>query len=380
MDFEFDEEQLGLQAAAAEVLAKECPVAFVRSVVDSDRDPIDLWKTLCGLDWPGLAIAVDDGGIGASAVELAIVLEQLGYVGDPTPFLATTTQFAPVVAACGDAEQRRRFLGAVVTDGVVGAATLAGGGRPPSVEARQASDHWVLQGHAGFVLDGDRAGELAVLANTAHGMEAFVVPADAVRARRTPAFAGAVHVADVDFDGVAIGEDRHLAGADAGTGFDRGRDEAVIGLAMITVGACQRALDMVIEYVRGREQFGVPIGSFQAVKHKVVDMYVAIERARALGYFAAVAVAEDDGRRSLAASMAKAAAGDSQRIVFRNSIQLFGGLGFTWENDLHLYLRLAKVGGSLLGGAAEHRARIGRSLVAGSWRPTEVLNGAADIR
>ena len=131
-------------------------------------------------------------------------------------------------------------------------------------------------------------------------------------------------------------------------GFELALDEAVTGLAMMTVGACQRALDMVLEYVRGREQFGVPIGSFQAVKHKAVDMYVAIERARALGYFAALTIAEGDERRSLAASMAKAAAGDAQRIVVQHGIQLFGGIGFTWENDLHLYLRRAKAGELLL--------------------------------
>ena len=148
---------------------------------------------------------------------------------------------------------------------------------------------------------------------------------------------------------------------------------------MMTVGACQRAFDLVIDYVRGREQFGVPIGSFQAVKHKAVDMYVAIERARALGYFAALTIAEDDDRRSLAASMAKAAAGDAQRLVFQHGIQLFGGIGFTWENDLHLYLRRAKAGELLFGGAAEHRP--GSAI--GSWPPPGErggLNGAADLR
>jgi alkylation response protein AidB-like acyl-CoA dehydrogenase len=109
-------------------------------------------------------------------------------------------------------------------------------------------------------------------------------------------------------------------------------------------------------------------------------MYVAIERARALGYFAALTVAERDGRRALAASMAKAAAGDAQRIVFQHGIQLFGGLGFTWENDLQMYLRRAKAGELLLGGAAHHRARVARALLDGARRPTEVLQGATDLR
>ncbi|HET6950734.1 MAG TPA: acyl-CoA dehydrogenase family protein [Acidimicrobiales bacterium] len=375
MDFEFDENQLGLQAAAAEVLAKECPPSYLRAVLGGDQDPADLWRTLAGLDWPALAIAAEHGGLGASAVELAIVVEQLGYVGDPTPFLATTTQFVPVVAACGDEGQRRRFLGAVASEACPGTLALAGADgrwdpRTPAVEATRAGDRWRLRGTAAFVIDGDRAAELAVLAATERGPAAFVVPAGATQVRRTPSLDQALHVAEVTFDGATVGEDRRLAGPDAAAGFERALDAAVAGLAMMTVGACQRALDMVLEYARGREQFGVPIGSFQAVKHKAVDMYVAIERARALGYFAALTIAEDDDRRSLAASMAKAAAGDAQHIVFQHGIQLFGGIGFTWENDVHLYLRRAKAGELLLGGAAAHRAKVGRSVMDGSRRAT----------
>jgi alkylation response protein AidB-like acyl-CoA dehydrogenase len=375
VDFELDEDQLSLQQAAAAMLAKECPASYLRSVVDDGHDPADLWRTLQGLDWPGLAITVDDGGVGATAVELAVVLEQLGYVGDPTPFLATTTQFAPVVAACGSPEQRRRFLGAVATDGRTGTLALAAAnGRwdtsAPPVDASKVNSQWELRGTASYVVDGDRADELAVLAATDGGVEAFVVPAASVRSRRTPALHEAIHVAEVIFDGATVGEDRRLTGSPARAGFDRALDEALTGLAMMTVGACQRALDLVIEHVSDREQFGVPIGSFQAVKHKAVDMHMAIERARVLGLFAALTIAEGDERRPLAASMAKAAAGDAQRIVFQHGIQLFGGIGFTWENDLHLYLRWAKAGELLFGGATEHRARVGRHVMDAS-RATE---------
>jgi alkylation response protein AidB-like acyl-CoA dehydrogenase len=267
-----------------------------------------------------------------------------------------------------------------VTTSEASAGTLALAGRSgiwdprsPAVEATKTGDRWELRGTASFVIDGDRAAELAVLCRTARGTEAFVVPADAVQARRTPALDEAMHVAEVVFDGATVGEDRRLsgAGADARAGFARALDEAVTGLAMTTVGACQRALDLVLDYARRREQFGAPIGSFQAVKHKAVDMYVAIERARALAYFAALTIAENDERRSLAASMAKAAAGDAQRIVFQHAIQLFGGIGFTWENDLHLYLRRAKALELLFGGAALHRARVGRSVMDASRRAAQ---------
>jgi alkylation response protein AidB-like acyl-CoA dehydrogenase len=357
VEFDFDEGQLELRSAAAEILAKECPSTFLRSVVDEGHDPSDLWRTLCSLDWPGLAIDEEHGGVGASAVELAVVLEQLGYVGDPTPFMATATQFVPVVAVCGDVAQRQRFLGAVATEGRSG--TLA---RSESIEAERDGDRWRLSGTASFVVDGDRVDEIAVAARTDDGIAVFVVPAADVQARRTRAFDDAFHIADLDVRGVVVDDDRRLAGPDAAAGLERAVDEATLGLAMIGIGACQRGLDMTLDYVRERQQFGVPIGSFQAVKHKIVDMYVAVERARALGTYAS-RVVDDDERRPLASSMAKAAVGDAQHIVFAHAIQLFGGIGFTWENDLHLYLRRAKVAELLFGGAAEHRARVAGSVI-----------------
>jgi alkylation response protein AidB-like acyl-CoA dehydrogenase len=369
VDFELDEDQLHLQSSAAEVLAKECPPSYLRAVMAGTADPAELWTTLAGLDWPGLAIPDELGGVGLSAVELAIVVEQLGYVSDPTPLVATTTQFVPVVQACGDVEQQQRFVGAVAGEAATGTLALAGADGhwdpgSPAVSANQVGESWDLQGTASFVVDGDRADAIAVWAATVDGPQAFVVPGRAVEARRTPSFDQTLHVAEVTFDGVSVGDDRRLAGANACEGFERALDEAVTGVAATMVGACQRVLDMVIDYVREREQFGVPIGSFQAVKHKVVDMYMAIERARALAQFAALTIAEDDDRRTITASMAKAAAGDAQRIVFQHGIQLFGGIGFTWENDLHLYVRRAKAGELLFGGADDHRERIGRRSLA----------------
>ncbi|WP_426571448.1 acyl-CoA dehydrogenase family protein [Aquihabitans sp. McL0605] len=374
MDFVFDDDQLALQTAVADVLAKECTSAYLRSVMEGAEDPAGLWSTLVGLDWPALAIAEHDGGVGMSFLDLAIVLEQLGYVADPTPFLATTTQFAPLVTACGSPEQRQRFLGAIAADGRPGTAVLAS-----AVTAQRTDAGWELHGTARFVVDGHRATEIAVVAESAEGPVALVVPADAVEATRLPSFDKALPVSDVCFDGAVVGTDRHLAAGATAAGAAAALDQAVTGLALVSVGACQRALDLVIEYVSGREQFGVPIGSFQAVKHKVVDMYVAIERARALAFFAALTITEDDPRRTLAASMAKAAAGDAQRLVFQGAIQLYGGIGFTWENDVHLYVRRAKGTELLFGGAAEHRARVGRLLLDDPRRSTEVLTGAADV-
>jgi alkylation response protein AidB-like acyl-CoA dehydrogenase len=133
-----------------------------------------------------------------------------------------------------------------------------------------------------------------------------------------------------------------------------------MGMAVTMVGACQRILDLALDHAKSRYQFGVPIGSFQAIQHKAVDMHVAIERARALSYFSALTIAADDPRRRLAAAMAKASAGECQALVFRHGLQTFGAMGFTWENDLQFALKRAKAGELLLGGAAEHRELIAR--------------------
>ena len=204
-----------------------------------------------------------------------------------------------------------------------------------------------------------------MVAATDAGVGVFVVPGPSITATRTTSFDGSLHVAHVVFDGVHVDPARAAANGDTERHVERAREQAEIGVAAATVGASQRVLEMTLDHVRERKQFGVAIGSFQAVKHMAVDMYVAIERARALCHFAALTIAEDDARRSVAASMAKAAAGDAQRIVAGTGIQLFGGLGFTWENDLQLFVRRAKAGEHLLGSSASHRNHVARSILAG---------------
>jgi alkylation response protein AidB-like acyl-CoA dehydrogenase len=365
VDFELDDDQLELQRVVRDVVERECPPALVRAVLAGGDEADGLWRQYVQLDWPSLTVPADDGGMGATAVELVITLEELGRAADPTPFLATTSQYVPLVREFAAGDRRRELLGAVCAGGT-GAAAYAEG----EVRARRDGDSWVLDGTARHVVDGDRADELAVVAGSDEGVRVFLVPAGAVDAVRTPTFDGSVHLADVTFAGARVGGDRAFPGPGVERGVERARDEAVAGLAATMVGACQRVLEIVVGHVKHRRQFGVPIGSFQAVKHMAVDMYIAVERARALCHFAGLTVAEDDPRRSLAASLAKAAAGDCQRLVARCGIQLFGGLGFTWENDVQLYLRRAKVGEPLLGATAEHRARAARATLAGR-RPTE---------
>ena len=217
------------------------------------------------------------------------------------------------------------------------------------VTAHRDADGWVLDGTARHVLDGDRVDSLAVVTDAG----VFLVASGQVSARRSAVFDPVLHVADLSFDAVRVPDSARLT-----VDRERAHHVALTGMAITMVGACQRILDLVLEHVRSRHQFGVPIGSFQAVQHKAADMHVAIQRARALAYFAALTIAADDPRRRLAAAMAKASAGECQSLVFRHGLQLFGAMGFTWENDLQFALKRAKAGEHLLGGAAEHRARI----------------------
>ncbi|MFI5720388.1 acyl-CoA dehydrogenase family protein [Nocardia sp. NPDC051750] len=321
MLFEFDADQRLLRDTVREVTTKECPATVIREIVDAGADPARLWKTYVELGWTELVEP-------EAAVELGIVLEGLGRATDPTPYLATMTQFAPLAGDSATAEG----AGAAVFDGVT---------------AVRDADGWLLRGTARQVLDGDRCDQLAVV--TTAGV--FVVPAHAVSARRVEVFDPVLHVAEVTFDNVRVTDGERTAGDP-----ERARQLALTGLALTTVGACQRILDLVLDHVRTRRQFDTAIGAFQAVQHKAADMHLAIERARALGYFAALCLAENDPRRKLAAAMAKASAGECQSVVFRHGVQLFGAMGFTWENDLQFAIKRAKAGELLFGGAAVHRA------------------------
>ncbi|UXA15588.1 acyl-CoA dehydrogenase [Mycobacterium sp. SMC-8] len=327
MLLEFDADQRLWQETVRDAVSKQCPASLIRDIAENGVDPTPLWNSYLDAGWTELTDS-------ENAVELAIVLEELGRVTDPTPFLATLTQFAPLVGDRYDSS---------------GAGTAVYSGVTANRDARG----WVLSGTDRFVLDGDRADRLAVV--TPAGVFCVDPRADSVNVttRRVDVFDPVLHVAEVSFVGAQVSDSDRLV-ADT----ERARHVALMGMAITMVGACQRILDLVLEHAKSRQQFGVAIGTFQAVQHKATDMFVAIERARALSYFAALTIAADDPRRRLAAAMAKASAGECQSLVFRHGVQLFGAMGFTWENDLQFALKRAKAGELMLGGAAEHRAMI----------------------
>jgi alkylation response protein AidB-like acyl-CoA dehydrogenase len=389
MDLELSEDESDLRDNVRAVLAGVCPPAVVRAVYEGKGNGTTTWAKMVELGWPALAIPEEHGGLGMGFVEVAIVAEELGRAVAPGPFLATVTQYAPAVralgglGALGDAGPAPALvidlLGRVAAGESTGTVALAESGRwePSAVAAvaTETADGWALHGTKDAVLDGAEADEVLVVARAESatgssgpdGLGAFVVPRSALAAaaRTRLVIDPTLPLADLVLDGVVVPPDRVLAApgtAGVAEALDRAGQEAAIALAASTVGACRAIFEQTVEYAKVREQYGRPIGSFQALKHRMADMYLAVERATALCYYAALTVAEEDPRRAEAASMAKAAAGECQQLVVEDGLQLHGGIGMTWEHDLHFLLKRAKAGDALYGNARHHRARLARML------------------
>ena len=368
MDLEFTDDEAALSQTAAEVLASVSTPQVVRAVLEGKDDGAEVWAKLVALDWPALAIAEEHGGLGMGFVELAIVAEQIGRAVAPGPFLATTTQYAAVLQELGDEQTRARLLPPVAHGQVTGSLALAEGNRwdleAVAARAERAGDGWRLSGRKEAVLHGASVDELVVVARGDDGVGAFVVPREAVKLEEREVLDPTMPVVDVLLDGVEVAADRVLAapGTDCEEGLRRAVDEATVALAVATVATCRRIFEITLEYTKERVQYDRPIGSFQAIKHRLADAYLAVERAASLGWFAALTIAEDDPRRREAASLAKVAASECQELLVREGLQMHGGIGMTWEHDLHLFLKRAKAGDLLFGGGTHHRARLAQML------------------
>ncbi|MFR0353244.1 acyl-CoA dehydrogenase family protein [Streptomyces sediminimaris] len=377
MDAGFTAEQDEIRRTLRELLDRRCGPERLRAALDTPagHDPA-LWAALADrLGLPGLALPEAYGGVGCSVTELALAAEETGRALAPSPFLATAALAAPLIRALGTAAQRAELLprlasgtltAALAVPGTALATALAltgdnggewaGGGRAGGVQARRAGQGWRLYGQAEQVLDGHSAGLLLVAAHTGGFARSrtllFLVPGDAaalVRTRQTALDAtrsqGRLQLRDTEAE--LLGED----GADVLGALARAGDTAAAVLACEAVGAADRALQRTVEYVRQREQFGRPIGSFQAVKHRLADVYVQAQAARSAAYYAAWATARGERVGGLALAQAL----EALRTAAAEGIQLHGGIGFTWEHEAHLYFKRA-AGDDLLFGPV-HRLR-----------------------
>jgi alkylation response protein AidB-like acyl-CoA dehydrogenase len=366
VDFEITPEQQHLIDSVRAVLEREVPTALVRDIVENGSAPDQPWQSARELGWTAIDLPEALGGLGLGFHQLGLVVEQHGRFIAPGAFLATVTQFLPLVCEGGDARQLERFAGAAASGEITGALAIDHGRAADhalgdSLRARFDGSAWVLDGERQYVLDGDRADEIAVAArvDTGDGVGLFVVPQDAVKAQRLVALDASRPLAHVRFDEVRVGPERVLGTPGASVrALSRALERATIAVALECVGTCQTLLDRTVEHAVNRRQFNQPIAAFQAIQHKCADMFVQVEKARATAYFAMMAVAEDDPRRTLGASMAKVAASDCQRLVCREGIQIHGGMGYTWESDVQLFVKRAKTLDALFGTGRQHRRRI----------------------
>lgn len=365
MDLGFTDDQETLKESARAFVEGETSPALARSPTSDEVGVV--WQKMIDLGWPAVAIPEASGGAGMGQVELTILLDEVGRGIVPGPLFATAGLFAPALSASPAAPFRDALL-ASIASGATGTLALtedAGSWDWDGLQttARRSGGGWTLTGVKQSVVEGGSAQELLVAARADGGLGLFAVPAAAVTFAPLEALDPTLRLATVTLSNVEIGTERVIAvPGEAESVLTRSLQESLVAASILIVGTCGSILDRTIEYAKTRKQFGQPIGSFQAVKHKLADMYVAVERARSLAYFAALTICEDDPRRDIAASMAKAAAGDCERLVVEDGLQLHGGIGYTWEYDLHLYLKRAASLGALLGSSRLHRKRIAARL------------------
>lgn len=331
MDFGLSEDQREIQRTARELLAERARWERVREHAEARRSDDALWQELCQLGWAGIAVAEEYGGQGLGAVALSVLCEELGRVVAPVPFLPTVMA-AALIEQAGSEEQRQRWLPALAGGETVGAVGVA------------------RDGVAELVIGGGEAGAIVLLegesARVIPAADADVAPVGAIDPTRS---AARVSIGD--------GAGEPLVGDVCG-----GIARALIAIASELVGVSERALDMTVDYVKERKQFGVPVGSYQAVSHRCAQMLLDTERARSLTAFAAWTADADPASLAEAVAMAKAAASDAGREVTASAIQAHGGIGFTWEADIHWLYKRAQLDAALLGGAGFHRAQVARML------------------
>jgi alkylation response protein AidB-like acyl-CoA dehydrogenase len=362
MNFAFSEEQEELRRITRQFLESKSPETEVRRLMDTTEgyDPA-VWSQMADqLGLQSLTIPEEFGGSGFTYVELLVVLEEMGAALLCAPFFSSVALGANALLTSGDDEAKKSYLPGIASGETI--ATLAitedngkwdfGG---IECKASKAGDGWVLDGHKMFVIDGHVANRIIVAARTPAGVSLFAVQDDAAGLTRTPlpTMDQTRKQARLEFSGTPA----TLIGTDGGAepGLTKTLDLAAVALAAEQVGGAQHVLDASVEYAKTRIQFGRPIGSFQAIKHKCADMLLEVESAKSAAYYAAWAAAEDSDELPVVASLAKSYCSEAYFHAAAENIQIHGGIGFTWEHPAHLYFKRAKSSELFLGDPSYHR-------------------------
>jgi len=362
VNFGFSEEQEELRRAVRRFLDDKSPMTEVRRLMETTEgcDPA-VWSQMGNqLGLQALTIPEEHGGAGFGYVELVVVLEEMGRSLICAPYFSTVALAANALLHSGDEAAKSEYLPGIASGETI--ATLAyteESGRwdldGVTLEAVPAGDGWTLTGTKSYVLDGHTAQLILVAARTQGGVSLFAVGGDSPGLTRTPlaTMDQTRKQAKLEFAGTPA----RLVGSEGAAApvLQKTLDLAAVALAAEQVGGAQRVLDMSVEYAKTRIQFGRPIGSFQAIKHKCADMLLEVESAKSAAYYAGWAAAEDNEELPVTACLAKAYCSEAYFHAAAENIQIHGGIGFTWEHDAHLYFKRAKSSELILGDPAYHR-------------------------
>jgi alkylation response protein AidB-like acyl-CoA dehydrogenase len=374
MDVSLNKVQIDIAKEARRFLDKECPTDYARDMFEDERGFTDeIWSKMTEMDWMRVRIPEPYGGMGMDLIDLTMVLEEMGRAVVPGPFFSTVLLAAEAVMEAGSDSQKERYLSRIGTGEIRGTLALhePDGGADLGyiqMEARADGDGFVLDGTKLFVPDAHVADFLACAARTeagndpAQGITLFLVDlsADGVSVSLLPTMDSTRKLCTVEFKEVWVSPEGVLGELHKGwTPLSRVLQRAQVGLCAECVGGAQRAMEIATEYAKIRIQFDQPIGAFQAIKHRCAQMYVEVESSRSILYWAAWAQDHGDSKEAaLAAAVAKAYCSEAFTHVSTGAIQVLGGTGFAWENDIHLYLKRAKANEVALGDPTYHREKV----------------------
>jgi len=374
MEFAFSEEQEMLRKSARDFLAKECGSKVVRRLMESpDAYDPSLWKKLADLGWTALGIPERYGGVGGF-LDLVVVFEEAGRALLPGPFMATMGLAVPALIEAGSETQKQEVLGAIAQGSARATLALT---EPPgrwdaagvTLAARPSAGGWRLDGVKSFVADAEPAQYVVVAARTRgegeDGISLFLIKGrpKGMSIQQVQTLDMTRRWSEIHFDGVEVAAGALMGERDRGWApLKRALEWAAAALCAEMIGGAQHVLEISADYAKTRHQFGKPIGIYQAVSHRLADMLVLSESGRSTTYYAAWTVDADAPDRSLASSIAKAYVSDAYRKIAGDGIQVHGGIGFTWEHDMHLFFKRAKSSEVTLGDATYHRELVAQTL------------------
>lgn len=377
MDFDFTQEQVALRDSARDYLSQKCTTQFVRTMFnDATGFSKPMWKEMAELGWLGLTFPEENDGLGLGMVELALMLEEMGRAVFPGPYFASVLLAGDTLARAGDKAQKQKYLSGIARGETI--ATMGVLEDAPNwdaegiqMDAKAGGGGFVLNGMKRFVPFAHAADVMLVPARTTKnadptkGVSVFLVDAK-TKGIETKPMANmdlTSKASEVRFNNVMVPEENVVGEIDnAWRVVNDTLRKAAVGASAEMLGASRKCMEMSVEYAKTREAFGQKLGQFQAIKHKLSDMLVDVESSHSAVYYAAWAQDAQSEDAALAASVAKAYVGDASRKVCGEAIQVHGGIGFTWDFDLHLWFKRAKYYEPMFGDAEYHREIAARVL------------------